>query len=295
LWDAAGVGSPPVGGSQIGASQLLANTAVVNGLFHVQLNAGGQFGADAFNGQARWLQVEVCADAGCGTLTVLSPRQPLTAAPQALFAPNADRIDGLDSSAFLQSIPNPLAIIGTSDSQASVTGQNNSGAFQSTGVFGLAGATTGATNGVRGDALSPDGFGVFGFNGATSGTTTGVLGVVNAQSGRGVVGWNQAVSGLTTGVYGLVHSASGRGVLGESTSTDAGVQSYGVVGVSNSPAFASAGVRGVNNSGGQVIGVEGISTAGIGTGVAGRGSATGGYFEAFGPPEGRAIASKSLG
>lgn len=81
LWDAAGNGSPPVGGSQLGASQLLANVAVSNGLFTVPLNAGGQFGANAFNGEARWLQVEVCADAGCGTLTILAPRQLLTAAP----------------------------------------------------------------------------------------------------------------------------------------------------------------------------------------------------------------------
>lgn len=89
LWDAQGNGSPPVGGSQIGASQLLANVAVANGLFTVPLNAGGQFGANAFNGEARWLQVEVCADAGCGTLTILAPRQPLTATPHALFALNA--------------------------------------------------------------------------------------------------------------------------------------------------------------------------------------------------------------
>jgi len=89
LWDAAGNGSPPVGGSQIGASQLLANVPVANGLFSVQFNAGRQFGANAFNGEARWLQVEACADAGCGTLTILAPRQPLTATPHTLFALNA--------------------------------------------------------------------------------------------------------------------------------------------------------------------------------------------------------------
>ena len=84
LWDAAGSGQPPVGGSQIGASQLVANIPVTNGLFTVQLNGGGEFGPNAFNGNARWLQIEVCADPGCGTLTVLSPRQPLTGTPYAL-------------------------------------------------------------------------------------------------------------------------------------------------------------------------------------------------------------------
>jgi len=96
LWDAEGSGSPPVGGSQIGASQLLANVAVANGQFTVPLNAGGQFGADAFSGEARWLQVEVCADAGCGTLTVLSPRQPLTAAPYAMTSLTALSTVGID-------------------------------------------------------------------------------------------------------------------------------------------------------------------------------------------------------
>jgi hypothetical protein len=85
LWDEAGSGVPPVGGNQIGASQLLANVPVTGGLFTVQLNGGGQFGPSAFNGDARWLQIEVCADPGCGgTPTVLSPRQPLTGTPYSL-------------------------------------------------------------------------------------------------------------------------------------------------------------------------------------------------------------------
>ena len=71
LWDAPGNGSPPVGGGQIGASHLLANVPVANGLFTVLLNAGGQFGANAFNGEARWLQVEVCR---CGLRHVDHPR-----------------------------------------------------------------------------------------------------------------------------------------------------------------------------------------------------------------------------
>lgn len=70
-------------GSQIGASQLLANVAVAGGLFTVQLNGAGQFGATAWNGDARWLQVEVCADPACSASTPLSPRQPVTAAPYA--------------------------------------------------------------------------------------------------------------------------------------------------------------------------------------------------------------------
>jgi len=81
LWDAVGSGSPPVGGVQIGAADINASTPVTNGLFTVQLNDTGQFGATAFNGEARWVQISVNG-------TTLSPRQPVTAAPFALYAVN---------------------------------------------------------------------------------------------------------------------------------------------------------------------------------------------------------------
>ncbi len=99
LWDAAGSGAPPVGGTQIGASQIMANVPVTNGLFTVQLNGGDQFGVAAFNGDARWLQVEVCSDLSCsGSPTVLAPRQPVTAAPYSRFAAGPWKLNGSDLS-----------------------------------------------------------------------------------------------------------------------------------------------------------------------------------------------------
>jgi hypothetical protein len=86
LWDAAGSGSPPTGGTQIGGTQAVNNLTVAGGLFTVQLNAGGQFGAAAFNGDARWLQIAVRSPAGSGPFTTLSPRQLITATPYAAFA-----------------------------------------------------------------------------------------------------------------------------------------------------------------------------------------------------------------
>jgi hypothetical protein len=74
------------GGAQVGASQLLTGVSVADGLFSVQLNGSGQFGSTAWNGDARWLQVEVCGDPACATSTILSPRQPVTAAPYARHA-----------------------------------------------------------------------------------------------------------------------------------------------------------------------------------------------------------------
>ena len=84
LWDVAGAGSPPIGGNQSGASQLVNNIALADGVFTVTLNGGGEFGANAFDGNARWLHIEVCEDANCATVTTLSPRQPVTAAPYSL-------------------------------------------------------------------------------------------------------------------------------------------------------------------------------------------------------------------
>ena len=80
LWDAVSAGT------QLGATHSLAGVSVSNGLFTVPLNDANQFGANAFNGLGRWLQVDVkCA--GDPAFITLSPRQPLTPAPYALALP----------------------------------------------------------------------------------------------------------------------------------------------------------------------------------------------------------------
>jgi hypothetical protein len=73
----------------------VANVPATNGLFVVQLNDAGQFGANAFNGDARWLQVEVCSDASCsGSPTVLAPRQPVTPTPYSRFSAGPWQLNG---------------------------------------------------------------------------------------------------------------------------------------------------------------------------------------------------------
>jgi hypothetical protein len=88
LWDAAGSGSPPSGGNQIGGVDTVNAVHVSNGLFTVTINSTGQFGADAFTGEARWLQTSVTCPGDSGAST-LSPRQPITPAPYALAAPGS--------------------------------------------------------------------------------------------------------------------------------------------------------------------------------------------------------------
>ena len=75
---------------QMGAAQTVSSVPVENGRFTIILNAGGEFGAQAFNGQRRWLEIAVRCPAGSGTYTTLQPRQMLSAAPYAhSLAPGA--------------------------------------------------------------------------------------------------------------------------------------------------------------------------------------------------------------
>ena len=76
LFNAAGPGGSPVTGFVFAP-----DVDVIGGLFTVQLD----FGAGVFDGAPRWLEVEV-RPAGGGAYTALSPRQPLTAVPYAMYA-----------------------------------------------------------------------------------------------------------------------------------------------------------------------------------------------------------------
>jgi hypothetical protein len=86
LWNMEGTGDPPVGGVVLGGPQVVPGVAVSDGLFTVRLNAADEFGPVAFNGEERWLQVEVCDDSTCTSATVLGPRQAMTATPYAAHA-----------------------------------------------------------------------------------------------------------------------------------------------------------------------------------------------------------------
>jgi hypothetical protein len=76
LFDAASAGT------QIGSTLTNFGVAVSNGLFTVMLD----FGASAFPGADRWLELGVRTNGMGGAFTTLNPRQPLTPAPYALTA-----------------------------------------------------------------------------------------------------------------------------------------------------------------------------------------------------------------
>lgn len=76
LWD------EPSDGNQKASTVTVDAVAVNEGLFTVNLDFG-----EAFNGQARWLEMAVCCPSGSCTLDTLTPRQELTPAPHALALP----------------------------------------------------------------------------------------------------------------------------------------------------------------------------------------------------------------
>ena len=79
LWDESAAGA------LIGTTNEIPSISVSNGLFTVTLD----FGAAAFNGDGRWLEIAVRTTGSLADFTSLTPRQKLTATPYALQAATA--------------------------------------------------------------------------------------------------------------------------------------------------------------------------------------------------------------
>jgi hypothetical protein len=87
----------PIGGLPLGVPVSRNNAAVSNGLFTVSVD----FGAGAFSGADRWLEIAVRTN-GVGTFTVMLPRHPITSTPYAIRALSAGSVPaGAISSAML--------------------------------------------------------------------------------------------------------------------------------------------------------------------------------------------------
>jgi hypothetical protein len=78
MWDA------DTAGVQIGTSNTFNAVPMTDGRFALGLN----FGASAFDGSNRWIQVEFRNPAGSGLYLALNPRDKITATPYALYALN---------------------------------------------------------------------------------------------------------------------------------------------------------------------------------------------------------------
>lgn len=203
---------------------------------------------------------------------------------------NATLLDGLDSTAFLQGVPNPLNL--TSANAASVISGTNSNTLSgAAGIKGVSSAASGTTQGIWGLNSSPSGRGVFGETTSPTGTNYGGRFETNSTSGRGVYGFAIPNTGNTYGVFGQSNSSTGRGVYGYAAAntgenyggyfTTDSTTGYGIFAASEGPygVFAESNLSAGQSYGGRF---RASSTAGIGVSgaaLATSGNAMGGRFE----------------
>lgn len=90
------------GGQVVGSTAVISqDVPVTNGLFTVTLNNASEFGANAFDGSARWLEISVRPGLSTGAYTTVLPRQPLLPTPYATYSGNAAQLGGQASTAYV--------------------------------------------------------------------------------------------------------------------------------------------------------------------------------------------------
>ncbi len=288
LYDAA------TSGSVKGGPITLTNVTVVTGLFAVQID----FGAAAFAGDARWIDIQVRTPTGSGSYTTLAPRQPIAVTPYAQFAGGPWVTSGGNISYTNGNVgigtPTPgakLEILAADQSGAWIEGPASGiGAGLVMKTTGSGTRTwevlaTGSTSSqganklnvrditANADRLTIDSAGNVGIGTNTpafllhvvAGTSAAIRGQ-NTGSGAGVLG--SAGSG-GTGVEGSGSGANGAGVSGTGLTGAPGVvgTASGQDGIQGSSDNHS-GVYGTSTSG---VGVFGTSSGAIGAGVKGTG------------------------
>jgi hypothetical protein len=241
LWDSL------AGGGQHGGAIAIANVPVTDGRFTVELD----FGAEAFDNSARWLQVVVEG-------TALSPRQPITRAPYALqtrgIFVDEDHNVGIGTTQPVFPLHVQMTKPAAAKANIAIWAENllptgfGYGVFATTeassgrAFFGIANSSTGETYAVRGHTESPDGYGAY-FTGhgqsvnyfqrhvgigidpplyplhvvATSGVSDSTIYTTNDTT-SGTTIFAQSDGGSGRAIHGLATSSDGDGILGEATS-----------------------------------------------------------------------------
>jgi hypothetical protein len=208
------------GGAALG-SQNVNGVSVSDGLFTVLLD----FGAGVFTGEARFLEIAVRCPSGAGGLTTLSPRQPLTPAPYALFANATGALRAVPVAAAAPTAGQVLQFDGTQWAPASLAGASpswllagNAGTNPTTQFLGttdnqplnirvnnVAGWRIEAGTGSCAPTCTPNIIGGFSGNSATGVNTHG-----STIAGGGESGGPNTVSNIFTTVGGgRVNTASG--------------------------------------------------------------------------------------
>src|ERR1039458_3567757 len=132
----------PLEAGYIGPTLNVAPVAVSNGLFTVALD----FGAGVFDGSARWLEIGVRANGSSDPYTLLNPRQPITAAPYALYAITAGTAN--TGSGTNTSIQDSFTLAGTTNVVLYATNHAVVTTPPNTNVIVVSGAGIAAANGI---------------------------------------------------------------------------------------------------------------------------------------------------
>lgn len=161
------------GANQIAGPLTFQGVDIVDGLFVVEVD----FGVGAFNGDARFIQIEAAIPPG-STFVALDPRQPVTAAPYSM------------------SLLLPFSQTATATLQP---------------VFSLINTSPQGTYTLWAETYSEEsvGTGLLGYASATTGSATGVLGVSSASEGSGIRGIVHHESGVNYAIYGDTNSTNG--------------------------------------------------------------------------------------
>lgn len=252
------------GGTAIDTVELDAQ-AVAGGL----INAPLDFTDVPYDGQALWIEVGV-RDAGGGAFTTLSPRQPITAAPYALYAASGN--PGPQGPAGPPGPAGPQGPQGDAGPQGPAGPQGDPGpqgppgfvTLPYAGTISSGNAALGVANTGSGAAIVAIGTNGDGLQTTTSNGANSGLYATNTGGGKAVFG----VSGTGQGVAGA--STSGTGINGQST-TGSGVRG------ATAGTSGQSGAAGVWGDTHDYYGVWGTSVAGDGvhgtsstaTGVAG--------------------------
>jgi hypothetical protein len=257
-----------LGGNLVGTptSITLAPVPVSNGLFTVTLD----FGSATFGGEARWLEIAVRTNGSLSAHTTLAPRQPLTAAPYALFAPLAATATSVpwssltsvptgfaDGSAFWKTAGNNgtsgVNFLGTADSQPLELKVNSARAFRlepnstSPNVIGgfqdnlvLSGKAGGIIGGGGQLGLANIVIGDFGVIGGGLENTSTTLSMVGGGQHNHAYGSDSVVGGGFNNTAGGFYSAVGGG-YGNTSSGDEATVAGGFQNTSSGLAATVAG------------------------------------------------------
>jgi hypothetical protein len=203
----------PNGGNEVAPAAGIDDWPVSGGQFMVQLDFGGA----AFDGDPRWIRVEVRPGASVGPYTVLDPRQPVTPAPYALYAfggPGGGGGFWTASGSHIHNANTGNVGIGTDTPAVPLHVEGNT---QRALIADNTGAAANASGGWF-QIASTTGQAVLGQATASTGVNYGGRFYSNSSSGAGVFGLAFANSGTTYGVYGRSASSGGdsAGVFGES-------------------------------------------------------------------------------